>query len=78
VQYNDLSLRPFADQSLKYDEATGLYSYDSGVATKAAYKRKITLTKISDVEVRVVCTVSWIEKNKNFSLLAEDRLWNWR
>lgn len=78
VQFDDMALRPFEDVPLKYDEVTGLYGYDSGVVTQAGYKRTITLTKISDAEIKVVSNVVWNEKNKILNLTAEDRLWNWR
>ncbi len=78
VQYNDTSLRPFVDQPLKYDEITGLYSYDAGVVPSVAFRRKITLTKVSDNEAKVACLVTWTEKGRNYNLLVEDRLWNWR
>ncbi len=78
VQYNDSSLRTFEDQPLKYDSSTGLYGYDFGIATSFTYKRKITLSKISDVEVKVAAEVTWTEQGRFHSLGVEDRLWNWR
>jgi hypothetical protein len=78
VQYNDVALRPFSDTQLLYDSATGLYGYDAGSGTPNVFKRKITLEKISNVEVKVVVQMTWTEKGRERFLTVEDRLWNWR
>ncbi|PIV38802.1 MAG: hypothetical protein COS30_00115 [Candidatus Portnoybacteria bacterium CG02_land_8_20_14_3_00_45_8] len=78
VQYNDASWRAFSDMPLKYDSSAGLYGYDSGVDTSFVFKRKITLTKISDAEIKLVAEITWVEQNRSHILTVEDRLWNWR
>lgn len=78
AQYNDTSLRAFSDTPLKYNSSTGLYGYDSGTDAPFAFKRKITLTKISANEVKLVAEITWVEQNRPHVLTAEDRLWNWR
>lgn len=78
VQYNDTSLRTFQNVSLNYEPSTGRYGYDFGTPTAFAYKRKITLTKVSAAEIKVVAEVTWTEKGRFHSLIVEDRLWNWR
>lgn len=78
VQYNGTSLRTFSDTFLRCDAASGfcVYNYDSG--NSAPFKRKITITKISDAQIKVVSRVSWTERGRPQVLTAEDRLWNWR
>lgn len=76
AQFTDLSLRPFADIPLKYDSLNGFYHYDLGA--DSIFKRKITLSKLSDNEIKVVSLVTWIERGSSYSLKAEDHLWNWR
>jgi prepilin-type N-terminal cleavage/methylation domain-containing protein len=78
VQYNDTSLRSFSDIQLKFNALTGLYSYDSGNNTVYSYKRRITLSKISNDEIKVTSLVTWTEKDVLKSISVEDRLWNWR
>jgi len=77
VQYNSVDLTAYAGNPLKFDSGTGLYQYDSG--NNSAFYRKITLTKISDNEVKAVAEVSWRIKGQSTStLIVEDRLWNWK
>lgn len=87
VQYDDTSLsRAWSDTPLKYEVVNGLwrYGYSAGTATPFVYKRKVTLTPMtldSDsklVEVKVSVQVTWTEHGRPGSLIAEDRLWNWR
>jgi len=76
VQYNSTSLTtPYSGAYLKTN-ANGLYQYDSG--TDTLFKRKVTLTKVSYKEVKVVVEVKWQTKGNSHELTAEDRLWNWK
>lgn len=61
---------------LKLDKPSGLYQYISG--NDSPFYRKVTLTKISVDEVKVVVEVKWQAKSDWHYLTAEDRLWNWR
>lgn len=78
VQYNDSDLRVYQDIPLNFESATGRYGYDFGTATAFAYKRKITLQKISDTEIKVTAQMDWTEHGQAQTLTVEDRLWNWR
>ena len=81
VQYDggkDDGLRPFQDIPLNYESASGRYGYDFGAPTAFAYKRKITLSKTSDSELKVVSRITWTEQRISHILIVEDRLWNWR
>lgn len=76
VQYNTTSLTiPYSGAYLRMN-ANGLYQYDSGPDT--FFKRKITLTKISADEVKIIVKVEWQTKGNSHELIAEDRLWNWK
>ena len=76
VQYDSTSLTtPYSGAYLQMD-ANGLYQYDSGPDT--FFKRKITLTKISADEVKVIAELKWQIKGNWHYLIAENRLWNWK
>jgi len=75
IQYNSSSLMAYSDVPLKID-SNGLYQYDSG--NNSPFYRKISLSKISDNEVKVVVEIKWLERGRLHSLIAEDRLWNWK
>lgn len=78
VQYDDVALRPFFDTQLLYNPSTGLFGYDAGSGTPNEFKRKITLEKVSEVELKVTAQVTWVEKGGMRTLTVEDHLWNWR
>jgi len=81
VQYDDseLGVRSFSDATtLKFDKTTGLFGYDIGTDSRFFFKRKVNLTKISDNEIQVTSTMTWVEGGRNHSLVVEDWLWNWR
>ena len=67
---------PFSETPLKLDANTGLYQYDSG--DNSPFYRKVTLTKNSYREVKVVVEVKWQLKGQWYYLTVEDRLWNWK
>jgi len=76
VQYDSVGLTiPYSGAYLKMN-ANGLYQYDSG--TETLFKRKITLSKISADEVKIITEVNWQTKGQTYTLTAEDRLWNWK
>ncbi len=76
VQYNSNSLDTLWNNFLKFDAASGLYSYDFGIDT--SFRRAIILDKISDNQLRVSSLVTWTDRNQTQSITVEDMLWNWR
>lgn len=76
VQYNDIVLRPFSSAPLKFDSPTGLYNYDAGDNT--FFIRKVSLTKLSDNNVRVISEIAWRERGRDHRIAVEDNLWNWK
>lgn len=76
VQYDDSVLLTYAETPLKLNSGTGLYQYDSGNDTQ--FYRKVTLTKVSSHEVKVLVEVKWSSQGQWHYLIAEDRLWKWR
>ena len=76
VQYDNSNLMAFSNTVLKLDTTTGLYQYDIGEDT--IFKRKITLTKVSSDQVDVRVEVSWQLREPSHSLVAENKLWNWK
>jgi len=75
VQYNSASLMSYSETPLKIN-SNNLYQYDSG--NNSHFYRKITLTKFSADEVKVITEVKWQTKGNSHELIAEDRLWNWK
>jgi len=76
IQYNSAALMPFSETPLNLDTLSGLYQYDSG--NDSNFYRKVTLTKISINEVKVVVEIKWLLKGDQRTLVIEDRLWNWK
>jgi prepilin-type N-terminal cleavage/methylation domain-containing protein len=74
VQYNVNALLEFNNIPLKIDN-TGFYQYDNG--TNTSFYRKITISDIDENQFRVVVSIEWSEKGKNYSMSAESRLYNW-
>jgi len=56
-------------------QSNGFYGYDSGTPTK--FKRKITITKVEPIIMRVVVTVDWQEKSKPYSIVVQEDLYKW-
>ena len=75
VQYDNGSLVSFSETPLKID-GNGFYQYDSG--TNSDFYRKVTLTKKSFEELRVVVEVKWQLKGDWYYLTVEDHLWKWK
>lgn len=76
VQYNSSALMSYSDVPLRIDSNSGLYQYDFG--NNSPFYRKISLSKISANEVKVVVEIKWLERGRWYYLITEDRLWNWK
>jgi len=77
VAYNSTThLSAYYGQPILFDQATNLYSYDSGVATP--FVRKISITNLSDNEIKITSTVTWRSRGISHESSAEDRLFNWK
>lgn len=76
VQYDSAVLLPYSEIPLELNVGSGLYQYSAGQNTP--FYRKITLVKISSVEVKVTAEVKWRTGGNWHYLTAEDRLWNWK
>ena len=75
VQYNNTNLIAFYEIPLNLN-TDGLYQYDSG--NNSPFYRKISLTKISNNEAKIVVEIKWQTKGQWRYLTAENKLWNWR
>lgn len=60
---------------LKFDAATGMYQYGSGV--DSPFQRKITITQVSPVELSVLSEVTWRERKTDKRFVVESHLFNW-
>jgi len=78
VQWNSTALIPLGlNPNLLEDSSNGLYSYDVG--SRTIFNRTVDIsTVVSNVEKRVVVTISWIERGLPKSINAEEHLFNWR
>lgn len=61
---------------LKFDDTTGIYSYQSGA--DSPFSRIITVTPRGSDEVDVNTKVSWKTRGGSFTAVAEDHFFNWR
>ncbi len=76
VQWNDTNLgRGLVVQPLNFDEATGIYGYDSGEPT--IYTRQVLINQVTDKEISVLVTVEWILRSGTAQLQAESHLFDW-
>jgi len=73
VQYDKDSLLTYSSVPLKIN-SDGFYNYDSGSPTK--FTRKITITHISSVELKVKVQITW--PGKGSPLEVEEHLYNWK
>ena len=81
VDYNDAWLQPYADIPLRFDQATGIYSYDGGVETP--FRRRIDIRWIyregAAEELRVHSVVRWTGRGRVLNTVdLEDHFFNWR
>jgi len=76
IQYDSSILIPFEEKPLKFNPSNGLYQYDSG--NNSLFYRKVSLTKVSNNEAKIVVEIKWQIKEQWHYLTVEDRLWDWR
>jgi prepilin-type N-terminal cleavage/methylation domain-containing protein len=70
------TLPPWQDIFLKLDPATG--KYNSVMGNTTPFKRRITITKVSSVELMVKSNITWTEGSNPKSITLESHLFNWR
>ena len=63
---------------LKFDATTGLYNYSTGTNTQ--FKRTVTISLVGTCacEIKVVSIVTWPERNRTRTIMAESHLFNWK
>lgn len=76
VVYNSTGLISGGVDTPLWLDTNGFYNYGVGAITP--YVRKITITNLSSDEMRIVLEVSWKSRNKNYSISAEEHLFNWK
>ena len=65
-------------RDLKINDDNRFYSYDeTGEYTAIKFKRKITITPVSEDVLQVSVLVIWQEKEEVFDIEAEEYLYNW-
>lgn len=78
VEWNsETPLSPFASRYLFLD-MNGRYSYDPNSATQTLFQRRISIKKISSVELLVVSSIMWNEREQVKSVDIEEHLFDWR
>jgi hypothetical protein len=75
VDYNGESLSSSGNRYLRFDERTGLYSYDSG--EESPFKRTIKIVNNGD-EVAVNSIVTWESRGGEYEIDNEHHFYNWR
>jgi len=76
MDYDDNALSS-TDSFIKFDSASGFYSYNSGLLTP--FKRTINIRNIDPNKIEVTSTVTWKDRNNiNFDVKIVDRFYNWR
>jgi Tfp pilus assembly protein PilV len=55
----------------------GLYSYDLA-GTQTIFKRKVTITKPSAVELQVISEVTWRDRRGSKNVAVEEHLFDWK
>ncbi|OGD31083.1 hypothetical protein A3A25_03565 [Candidatus Azambacteria bacterium RIFCSPLOWO2_01_FULL_46_26] len=81
VQYNATALTSFTDTFLQTN-SSGYYGYNNEYGylggSDTVFKRKITISMISDTQIKVISRVDWTEKGRVKFIEIEDRLYNWK
>ncbi len=78
VQYDSSSLEPHQGRFLKFEENTGIYSYDNNGA-QTSFKRKIRISQnLAEQFFQVNSIVEGSVRGKKISVDVEDRFYNWR
>jgi len=79
-QYDDFTSSPYSPNDyLKIDD-NGFYNYISGTDTKFNRKVCVDINTNSSGEkylAKVTVTVSWQDEGKNYSITAEENLYEW-
>lgn len=79
VQWNSDAFIPLGtNPSLLENGSTGIFGYDIGDIQTIFSRTVVISTVTSNVEKRIVVTVSWNEKGISKSVSAEEHLFNWR
>ncbi len=78
VVWNSTSLTSFQDTFLYFHDNTGLYDYNALTAIETPFKRKITIAKLSDVELKVESEITWQERGRSRSVKVEEHLFDWK
>ncbi len=74
VEWNSTSLSAYTGSPLNLNN--NQYTYTGGTPTK--FTRSITITKISNDELKIVSQVSWPTQRGTKTISAEDHLYNWQ
>jgi hypothetical protein len=87
--YNDNNLIAYTGRPLEINQA-GFYEdskytqpqWDASVGvignySQSIFKRKITVISVDSDTIKVKVEVMWTERNKDYSVIAEEELHNW-
>lgn len=83
ADYVTTALTTWADPGryLYIDGTTGFYRYisvPSSSDTQTLFRRKITVNKESADELKVLVYIFWQERGKNFQMLVQEKLYDWK
>lgn len=57
-------------------DGNGFYGYSAGTSTK--FKRRIVITTLAPDEMKVEVEVSWQKRGKDYSLIVQENLYDWK
>jgi len=81
MQYDTAnSLMPYdASAKLYVDNNSGIYSYDNNSnSSPTLFTRKISITKISNAELKIISEITWNEPPRSKIISVEDHLFDWK
>ncbi len=67
----------YVGRFLRIDD-NGRYTYDPTAPKRTIFQRKVTIQRISDVELKVTSMVIWQERGAVRQIELEDHLFDWR
>lgn len=79
VAYASAALAPSANRLLRFDPATGRYSYEAPASSRETpFRRRIQIRLVGADEMQVNSIVSWQSRGGSFNVNLENHFMNWR
>ncbi len=76
AEWSSSALTPYGDTFLLFDSNSNLYNYTIGNTSE--FKRRITITNLSPIEMMIEVTVTWDNRGRALTVAAEDHFFDWK